>query len=62
MLATSLGADKLQAFLRRRGLKLLIALLLIASGVWTLYLVASHGQHGGHAGHQQMDHSQMKHH
>lgn len=66
MLATSLGADKLQAFLRRRGLKLLIALLLIASGVWTLYLVATHGSHAAHGGHsgqqQQMDHSQMKHH
>ena len=31
--------------LRRRGLKVLIALLLIASGIWTLYLVASHGGH-----------------
>ena len=43
MLATSLGADRLQAFLRRRGLKLLIALLLIVSGVWTLYFAAAHG-------------------
>ena len=63
MLATSLGAEQLQGFLRRRGLKLVIAVLLIASGVWTLYLTIAHGshlQHGGQgAAHQQMDHSQM---
>jgi sulfite exporter TauE/SafE len=62
MLATSLGADRLQGFLRRRGLKLLIAVLLIASGVWTLYLTIAHGshlQHEGRGAHQQMDHSQM---
>tara|TARA_R110002110_G_scaffold406421_1_gene626374 strand:+ start:189763 stop:190581 length:819 start_codon:yes stop_codon:yes gene_type:complete len=51
MLATSLGADKLQGFLRRRGLKLVIAIMLILSGVWTLYLVATHGSHGNHAQH-----------
>jgi len=65
MLATSLGADRLQAFLRRRGLKLLIGLLLIVSGVWTLYFAFAHGghaQHGGHNAHQQMDHSKMDHH
>lgn len=61
MLATSLGADRLQAFLRRRGLKLVIAVLLIASGAWTLYIVAAHGGHDGHAGEAPMDHSQMHH-
>jgi hypothetical protein len=61
MLATSLGADRLQAFLRRRGLKLLIALLLIVSGIWTLYLVASHGGHRSHSAGQEMDHSKMDH-
>jgi sulfite exporter TauE/SafE len=60
MLATSLGANQLQAFLRRRGLKLVIALLLIASGVWTVYLTAAHGNHANHGG-QQMDHSKMDH-
>ena len=53
MVATSFGADRLQAFLRHRGLKLLIALLLIASGLWTLYFAAAHGSHatGPHPGH-----------
>ena len=45
MLATSLGAQHLQTFLRRRGLKLIIALLLILSGLVSLYLTASHGDH-----------------
>lgn len=48
MLATSLGANQLQEFLRRRELKLAIALLLIASGLWTLYFTASHSGHSGH--------------
>ena len=64
MLSTSLGADRLQAFLRRRGLKLLIALLLVASGIWTLYLVVAHAghmNHGAGAGGQPMDHSTMDH-
>jgi hypothetical protein len=64
MLATSLGADRLQGFLRQRGLKLVIAVLLIASGSWTLYLTIAHGshlQHGGQGAHQQTDHSKMQH-
>jgi sulfite exporter TauE/SafE len=61
MLATSLGADRLQAFLRRRGLKLVIALLLIASGAWTLYLTAAHGSHAGHSAAQPVDHSHLHH-
>lgn len=66
MLAVSLGADKLQDILRRRGLKLFIALMLIASGIWTLYLVSAHGEHLKHkapgAEPMQMDHSKMNHH
>ena len=45
MLATSFGAAGVQALLRRRGLKLLIALGLIAAGAWSLYLTASHAGH-----------------
>ncbi|HKK23024.1 MAG TPA: sulfite exporter TauE/SafE family protein, partial [Pseudohaliea sp.] len=45
MLGTSFSAGGVQALLRRRGLKVFIALLLIGSGIWTLYLVASHGGH-----------------
>ncbi len=64
MLAVSLGADRLQGFLRRRGLKLFIAIMLIVSGVWTLYLVAAHGDHLRHrapGAQPMMDHSQMDH-
>lgn len=68
MLAVSLGADKLQGFLRQRGLKLFIAIMLIASGVWTLYLVYAHGEHLKHSlqsgqpiEHSTMDHSNMQH-
>ena len=45
MLATSRGADRLQAALRKRGLKLAIACLLICAGAWSLYLTASHRDH-----------------
>lgn len=45
MLTTSFGAVGVQALLRRRGLKLLIALFLIASGIWSLAMT---WQHGGH--------------
>lgn len=57
MLAVSLGATGLQALLRRRGLQVGIALLLIAGGVWTLYGAAAHTGHaaggaaGGHEAH-----------
>ena len=64
MLATSMGAQGLQAFLRRRGLKQVIAVLLIGSGIWTLYITAvhtNHSMHTGHDGHRPMDHSQMDH-
>lgn len=66
MLATSLGAKQLQAFLKRRGLKIVIAVLLIISGAWTLYQTYSHGGHAhGSAGssqdHSTMDHSTMDH-
>jgi len=45
MLLTSFSAAKAQQLLRSKELKLGIAILLIASGVWTLYLVISHGEH-----------------
>jgi len=64
MLATSFGAEGIQRFLRRRGLKLLIALLLIVSGTWTLYITASHAGHSGGGANitgQPVDHSHMHH-
>ncbi|CAA0087848.1 Uncharacterised protein [Halioglobus japonicus] len=51
MLTTSFGADRLQKLLRQRGLKIVIALLLIGSGGWTLYITASHSGHNAHSGH-----------
>jgi uncharacterized protein len=62
MLSTSLGAWRLQAILRRRELKQVIAVLLIIAGAWTLYITAAHGNHGahmGHAGQPPLDHSHM---
>lgn len=48
MLAVSLGAARVQVFLRRRGLKSLIGMLLIAGGLWTVYLAFAHSQHSAH--------------
>lgn len=45
MLATSLGAAKVQQLLSRQGLKTVIAIGLIAAGAWTLYLTWSHSDH-----------------
>jgi sulfite exporter TauE/SafE len=52
MLATSFSAAGVRAFLQRKDLKILIGVLLIAAGIWTLYLVISHGAPtGGQGGH-----------
>ncbi|QIB64504.1 sulfite exporter TauE/SafE family protein [Kineobactrum salinum] len=48
MLATSFGAGRVQALLRRRGLKALIGLLLICAGLWSLYTTIAHHSHLGH--------------
>ncbi len=56
MLSTSFGAARVQALLRRRGLKIVIALLLIGSGLWTLYITAAHAGHAGHSEHAQPAH------
>lgn len=64
MLSTSFGAGGLQAFLRRRGLKQIIALLLITSGLWTIYIIGAHAGHANHDGSNAsgpMDHSHMQH-
>ena len=61
MLATSLGADRLQGFLRRRGLKLVIAVLLLLSGAWTLYQTAAHGNHASHGAQGQSEQSHQHH-
>jgi uncharacterized protein len=57
MLATSLGAGTVEGFLKRRGLKIVIALLLIAAGLWTLYVTYAHAQHNaGPPGSTQQSH------
>lgn len=56
MLATSLGAQRLQAVLRRRELKVAIAALLIGAGAWTLYITAAHSGHAAHAHHADPSH------
>lgn len=45
MLSTSLGAASVQALLRRRGLKIAIAVFLILSGIWSLAMTWNHGSH-----------------
>lgn len=51
MLATSAGAGGLHALLKRRGLKRVIALLLVIAGLWTLYAANLHGGHDTHHHH-----------
>jgi sulfite exporter TauE/SafE len=60
MLAASLGAQRVRGFLRRRELKLAIALLLVTAGVWTLYITAAHGVHAHPP--NQLDRSQLHQH
>src|SRR6056297_2699854 len=45
MLGASLAAGRVNAILRGRGFKTAIALLMIAAGLWTLYLTHTHGAH-----------------
>ncbi|TXS91815.1 sulfite exporter TauE/SafE family protein [Parahaliea aestuarii] len=49
MLLVSVGATRLQALLRSRGMRRAIALLLIAGGLWSLATTASHSEHLLHA-------------
>lgn len=45
MLLASIGASRLQQLLRARGLRLVLALLLVAGGAWSLYITAAHSGH-----------------
>ncbi|HEY7775057.1 MAG TPA: sulfite exporter TauE/SafE family protein [Kineobactrum sp.] len=67
MLATSFGAGAVQGLLRRRGLKLALGLLLMASGLWTIYMAMAHANHtnhgtGSHLEQQQSEGMQHQHH
>ncbi|MFK8041260.1 sulfite exporter TauE/SafE family protein [Congregibacter sp.] len=66
MLSTSFGATGVQAFLRRRGLKLFIAVFLILSGIWSFVMTWNHGGHLNQpitsaAQEHSMDASEMQH-
>lgn len=58
MLAAGFGAQQLQAFLRRRELRIGIALLLIGAGAWTLYITAAHSGHLSHTQNMNMQHTE----
>ena len=45
MVTTSLGADRLQQFLRSTSWRRVIGVLLICGGLWTLYITAQHADH-----------------
>ncbi len=45
MLGASLAAGQVSAILKSRGFRTAVGVLMIASGVWTLYLTYSHGSH-----------------
>lgn len=62
MLGTSLGAEQLQGVLRKRGLKLFLGLLLIAAGLWSLYLTVAHSGHLLDAGQSQTTEMESGHH
>lgn len=61
MMAVSLGAAGIQAQLRRRGLKLIIALCLILAGVWTLGITYQHSGHLLHQGSTPTSHDEAHH-
>jgi len=68
LLATGLLAERLQAILKNRKLKLIFAVLLIGFGIWTLLYSGGHKNHGNHQQHSmpmdapsQPDHSQQEH-
>jgi sulfite exporter TauE/SafE len=45
-----LGAASLAALLKKRKAKRTLGMLLIASGIWTIYIAAGHADHAGHSG------------
>lgn len=45
MLGASFAAGHVSAILKSRGFKTLVAVLMIAAGLWTLYLTYAHGGH-----------------
>ncbi|MFV8784388.1 sulfite exporter TauE/SafE family protein [Microbulbifer sp. SA54] len=52
VLATGAAAAQLRALVRKRGVRLLMALLILLFGVWTLWGGLSHSGHQHHSGEQ----------
>lgn len=59
VVATGVAAQQLTAILQKRGLRRVLALLIILFGVWTLWGAFAHGQH--HHRSDSVDHSAMHH-
>lgn len=57
VVASGLVAGALSQFLQQRGVRTLLALLIIAFGVWTLLAVVAHRGHGDHGAHQTAPHT-----
>lgn len=65
ILASGWAAHSLKSFLQKNLVRKIFALLIMAFGVWTLWMPLSHSGHGNmdHSkmNHEQMDHSKMNH-
>lgn len=60
MLATGLAAEKLTRLLQRRGLRGVAGLLLVAAGLWTIWIAVQHAEHAGHPANPSHQHHQQK--
>lgn len=65
MLATGFAAQRLQAFLQQKNIRLVLGVFILGFGLWTIIGIlphagghSDHGAHSGHANHsQQMNHN-----
>lgn len=53
VLASGVFAERMKALMQHRGLRLLMAVLIMLFGVWTIVAAAQHSLHGGHGDHSQ---------
>lgn len=52
-------ADQLKQLLQAKGLRIVMALLLVGFGIWTIWIAASHAGHGDHSAHGAMSSDTM---